>query len=201
MAQDPHYTSTIMEHLEGNNLLHINQHGFRKGRSCTTELLECIEDFTNSLDDRRETDIIYLDFKSVFDRVPHQRLLTKIWHTSIRGNIYKWLDDFLQNRTQRFSVNGSLSTWRLVTSGVPQGSVLGPLLFLIYINDLPETINCPIKLFADDTKLYLEVKDAVHENKLHDNIFSACAWFKQWEMSFNSKKCKILHIGSGESSE
>ena len=98
-------------------------------------------------------------------------------------------------------MNGSLSTWRPVTSGVPQGSVLGPLLFLLYINDLPEKVNCPIKLFADDTKLYLEVKDAVDENKLQDNIFSACAWSKQWEMSFNCKKCKILHIGSGESSE
>ena len=70
-----------MEHLEGNNVLHINQHGFRKERSCTTQLLECIDDFTNSLDDRKEIDLIYLDFKPAFDRVPHQRLLTNIWHT------------------------------------------------------------------------------------------------------------------------
>ena len=111
------------------------------------------------------------------------------------------MDDFLQNRTQRVSVNGSLSTWGPITSGVPQGSVLGPLLYFIYINDLPETINSRIKLFADDTKLYLEVKHAVDENKPQNNSFSACAWSKQWEMSFNSKKCKILHIGSGESSE
>ena len=108
--------NVIMEHLEGNILLYINQHWFRKGRSCTTQLLECIDDFTNSLDDRREIDIIYLDFKSAFDRVHHQRLFTKIWHTGIRGNIYKWLDDFfLQNRTQMVSVNGKLSTWRPVT--------------------------------------------------------------------------------------
>ena len=93
--------NVIMEHLEGNNLLHINQHGFRKGRSCTTQLLKCIEDFTNSLDDRREIDIIYLDFKSAFDRVPHQRLLTKVRHTGTSGNIYKWLDDFFTKKKKK----------------------------------------------------------------------------------------------------
>ena len=185
----------LVEHLENNNLFQPEQHGFRKGKSCTTQLLECMEDWTDAVDNKKELDIIYLDFKAAFDKVPHLRLLNKIWHMGIRGKIYNWLKNFLQNRTQRVMINGKFSSWQRVTSGVPQGSVLGPILFIIFINDLPQGLSCSSKLFADDTKLYMEINPEGDENCLQDNIFSACDWANKWEMTFNSTKCKTLCIG------
>ena len=193
--------NAIVQHLESNNLLSKYQHGFRKGRSCVTQLLECIEDWTEAIDRNYEVDIIYLDFKAAFDKVPHKRLLRKIWSIGIRGNVYKWLADFLSNRYQRVVVNGSKSSWEKVNSGVPQGSVLGPVLFLIYINDLPDAMDCILRLFADDTKLYSIIKNPSDEEKLQSNIFTACDWGKKWQMIFNTKKCKNMHIGRSEPSE
>ena len=138
-------------------LIYINQHGFRKHRSCITQLLETKEDWTKRIDEKYEIDVAYMDLKAAFDKVPHKKLLYKVWCIGIRGNIYKWIEDFLSNRQQRVIINGKASKWQQVTSGVPQGSVLGPVLFLIYINDLPDTLNCQTKLFVDDTKLYTNV--------------------------------------------
>jgi hypothetical protein len=97
---------------------------------------------------------VYLDFKAAFDKVPHRGLLTKVWSLCIRGKIYEWINNFLENRQQRVKINGTFSGWQTVTSGIPQGSVLGPVLFLIFINYLPDAITCAAKLFADNTKLY-----------------------------------------------
>ena len=125
----------------------------------------------------------------------------KIWNLGIQGNIYKWVKSFLEDRQQRVIVNGTKSNWRTVTSGVPQGSVLGPVLFLIFINDLPDTINCTLKFFADDTKLYKVINTNEDSKNLQENIYKACDWATKWQMTFNTKKCKIMHIGPKETTE
>ena len=134
-------------------------------------------------------------FSKAFDKVPHQRLLTKLKGYGISGKIYDWVKDFLHGRKQKVVINGSSSTTIPVTSGIPQGSVLGPILFLIYINDLPEEIDCFIKLFADDSKLYKPVSTLGEANNLQGNIDKAVVWSNKWKMTFNQSKCKHLHVG------
>ncbi len=186
----------IVEHLTDNELISVYQHGFRQGYSCVTQLLESIDDWTEAIDNGKDVDIIYLDFKAAFDKVPHQRLLAKVKGYGIHGEIYNWNKNFLSGRLQRVVVNGKMSTLRPVTSGVPQGSVLGPILFLIYINDLPDAMNCVLRLFADDTKLYSAISSQVQEMLLQTNIFTACNWANTWQMTFNVKKCKHMHVGT-----
>ena len=148
----------LVEHMNNNNLFSEEQHGFIKGKSCVTQLLEFMEDITKAIDQGDEVDIIYLDFSKAFDKVPYRRLLTKLKSYGIRGKVLCWIKDFLNNRKQRVIVNGSFSEWKDITSRIPQGSVFGPILFLIFINVLPNVIKCLIKLFADDAKLYQIIK-------------------------------------------
>ncbi len=115
-------------------------------------------------------DVIYLDFCKAFDKVPHQRLLLKLKSYGITGNLYNWIQDFLIGRTQRVVLNGKMSEWRNVNSGIPQGSVLGPILFLVYINDFPDCTTCLIKLFAADSKLYSKV-NTPHKPNLYNKIY------------------------------
>ncbi len=178
----------LVQHLADNKLISIFQHGFRQGYSCITQLLESIEDWTESIDNGKDVDIIYLDFKAAFDKVPHQRLLKKLKGYGIEGEIYGWIKDFLYDRNQSVIINGSKSRLQRVTSGVPQGSVLGPTLFLIFINDLPDAMTCTLRLFADDTKMYSAVADNNHETLLQGNITKACDWANDWQMIFNVKK-------------
>ena len=155
----------IITHMSVNNLFSKVQHGFIRVRSCTTQLLEFMEDISEAMDNGEEIDVIYLDFCKAFDKVPHLHLLKKILSYGIQGKVYGWIKDFLTNRVQRVVVNGSESDWSDVTSGIPQGSVLGPILFLIYINDLPDVVEVLMKLFADDAKLYHTVTNS-RENEL-----------------------------------
>ena len=144
----------IVEHMETHSLFNIHQHGFRSKHSCVTQLLEVIEDLMEKIDQGHEIDIAYLDFSKAFDKVPHKRLLHKLKAYNISGKILDWIESFLKDLTQQVIVNGCRSNVRRFTSGVPQGSVLGPVLFLVYVNDMPNEIHNIIKLFADDTKLY-----------------------------------------------
>ena len=133
-------------------LLRRLQHGFMSGRSCLTNLLETLESWTRILDAGYGIDVIYLDYKKAFDTVPHRGLISKLQGCGISGNLLQWSQAFLVGRSMRVMVNGSSSSWVEVCSGVPQGSVLGPLLFLIFVNDLPDWVRSSIKMFADDTK-------------------------------------------------
>ena len=144
----------IMDHLEKHCLIKESQHGFVRKKSCLTNLLVFMEEVTNYLDSGYPVDVIYLDFQKAFDKVPHQRLLMKLAAHGLGGDILQWIGNWLSNRKQRVVLNGQYSGWRDFLSGVPQGSVLGPILFGVYINDIDDSVNCKILKFADDTKIY-----------------------------------------------
>ena len=186
--------------MTNNNLFSKAQHGFIAGRSCVTQLLEFMEDITEAIDSGKEVDLIYLDFCKAFDKVPHKRLLIKMqkYVYGIKGNILNWVKAFLNERQQRVIVNGSASSWEDITSGIPQGSVLGPILFLIFINDLPGAVAGLIKLFADDAKVYSAVESNQKELALQNQVTRSETWTALWQMFFNILKCHHLHIGNLE---
>ena len=181
--------------LEKMGIITKDQHGFREGRSCCTQLLEIMEIWTSMLDNGAAWDCIYLDFAKAFDRVPHQRLLVKLRACGISGKVLKWIQGFLSDRRQSVSINDSKSEWKPVTSGIPQGSVLGPLLFVVFINDLPQEINSCTKLFADDTKIFRAIENAVDAEALQSDIDKLSKWAAKWQLPFNSDKCKVIHYG------
>ena len=146
-----------MTHLDNYSILHEAQHGFRKGRSCESQLILTIQDLAKGLDNSSQIDAILLDLSKAFDKVPHLRLLYKLNHYGVRGQVLKWVTAFLSGRSQSVVCEGLASTTKSVTSGVPQGSVLGPLLFLVYINDLPSCVRSTPRLFADDCLLYRRI--------------------------------------------
>ena len=142
----------VIEHLMTNSLVNDAQHGFVPGRSCITQLLTTLEDWTSVLDAGEDVDVIYLDIKKAFDSVPHLRLSSNLEAYNITGQIKDWISEFLHDRRQRVVINSAKSNWSKVKSGVPQGSVLAPILFALYINDLPENLKSKAKIYADDTK-------------------------------------------------
>ena len=148
------------------------------------------------LDNNIDVDAAYMDFRKAFDTVPHQRLLTKLKGYNIKGPILNWITSFLNNRSQFVKINNSVSESLKVTSGVPQGSVLGPTLFIYFINDLPKVVhNAKIKIFADDTKVYNSVNNPENVNHLQKAIDELHLWTQEWLLKFNKEKCKILHLG------
>ena len=143
----------IMRHLDNKQLIKPSQHGFLPGRSCRSNLLEFLERVTDDTDRGNNTDIAYLDFAKAFDKVPHAILLVKLKALGVNDQVSSWIEAWLTDRRQRVVVSGETSVWSAVSSGVPQGSILGPLLFIVYINDLDEKMTSTVLKFADDTKI------------------------------------------------
>ena len=188
--------SNIMKHFNRFKVLTECQHGFRKFRSCETQLIETCHDFAGTLDAGKQTDAIFLDFSKAFDKVHHGSLLKKLEHYGIRGNIHAWLTDFLSSRTQKVVFEGKASKDTPVLSGVPQGTVLGPLLFLAYINDLPSYVSpkTKVRLFADDSAVYREINSIDDCVQLQKDLAGLERWEKMWSMQFHPDKCQLLRI-------
>ena len=143
-------------------------------------------------------DVTYTDFSKAFDSVPHQRLYLKVKNLGICGNVLGWIRAFLSNRYQCVRVDDDYSDWRPVKSGIPQGSVLGPILFVIFINDMAGIVENLCELFADDAKLFrsVDVRDEEKNKSLQKDINALVDWSSKWQLPFNVGKCKCLHIGS-----
>ena len=165
-------------------------------KSCLTNLLETFEDWTSAVDQGYSVDMIYLDYSKAFDSVPHRRLISKLEAYGIHGNLSLWLTNFLTNCLQRVVVNGCLSDWISVLNGVPQGSVLGLLLFILYVNDIPNLIESNVKMFADDTKIYSVIKSFDDSLKLQHDIDRFMQWSSTWLLRFNAAKCKVMQFGN-----
>jgi hypothetical protein len=186
----------LMEHLTTNNMLSNKQFGFIKGKSTTLQLLKVLDDWTEAVELGQQTDIIYTDFQKAFDSVPHIRLLNKLSSFGIKGNIQNWIKAFLLDRKQRVKIKGHVSAWAPVISGVPQGSVLGPLLFVLYINDIVENLQCKCYLYADDMKIYTVVKSQDDIARLQLDVNEVVDWAENWLIKLNVSKCKVLSINA-----
>ena len=186
----------ITEHLQRNNLISQEQHGFTQGRSCTTQLLDTLDIWTETLDKGAGIDAIYMDYMKAFDSVPHRRLVGKIEALGIKGNVLRWIQDFLSHRSQRVCINGAKSEKGEVTSGIPQGSVIGPVLFLIYINDLPQHVQSHVKLFADDIKISARNDDETAMATMQDDLDRLHEWSTNWQMRFHPEKCSVMRMGN-----
>jgi len=162
-----------------------------------TNLLVFLEKVAMEIDAKHNVDTIYLDLAKAFDKFSHQRLISKLKAHGIQGLLCNWIESWLSDRWQRVCLDGVSSSWSRVWSGVPQGSILGPVLFLIFINDLDTRLTSNVLKFADDTKLF-RVVDCHHDGQmLQNDLDSICKWADIWKMTFNVEKCKVLHYGRG----
>ena len=186
--------SNVVKHLDVNQILYDLQHGFRSKRSCETQLTMLIEEIHRNLKEGKQTDIILLDFSKAFDKVNHAKLILKIHNYGIRGRTLSWISAFLNGRPQTVVLEGGCSEEVPVTSGVPQGSVLGLILFLIYINDLPGKVKSQVRLFADDTAAYLAISKLADSEQLQTDLDILQEWEIRWDMQFNPSKCQVIHI-------
>lgn len=182
----------IVSHMEDYNLFTKCQHGFRNKRSCVTQLLEVMEILTDSFDEGEPVDMVYLDFKKAFDTVPHQRLLCKLQSYGITNKVYSWVADFLSGRCQRVRVGKAFSPLNDVLSGIPQGSIIGPTLFTIFINDISDEIQSYCHIFADDTKVFNKARNS---SILQSDLDHLQRWSERWNLYFNASKCNVLHMG------
>ena len=190
----------IIDHLTNKNLISSKQFGFINGRSTTSQLLIFVDKCADIIAGKGIADTIYFDFAKAFDTVPFRRLKKKLEGYGINGQIGDWVNDFLTDRTQLVRVNGDSSDPVSVLSGIPQGSVLGPILFVIFINDLPDVVNSTMYLFADDTKLMKEIQSPQDVVVLQNDVSEMDCWSKTWLIKFNLDKCHVLTFGKPKSS-
>jgi len=187
--------NTMINHLVEHRLISTNQHGFVNKKACVTNLLESIDLISKALSDKVSMDVAFIDFSKAFDMVPHKRLLHKLEAYGFTGNLLNWIKSFLHQRFQRIVMGDYVSLWLEVFSGVPQGSVLGPIFFIIFVNEIPDIVNHPCKMYADDTKLLARLDHPLASQKLQTDINNIAEWCKTWQMKLNIEKCKIMHIG------
>ena len=190
----------IMSHMTRNRLFANAQYGFIPRRSTVMQLLRVLDDWTQTLDEGGSVNVIYMDFQKAFDTVPHRRLLYKLSRYGITGNLLQWIKAFLTGRKQRAAVNGSLSEWINVLSGIPQGSVLGPILFVLFINDLPDIVRSSVFLFADDTKIYRRISSMEDREVLQSDLTKLQDWSNRWILKFHPDKCKSMSISTPQRS-
>lgn len=186
--------SNIMDHLDECNILVDIQHAFRQSRSCETQLLQTVNDFALGLNEGGQTDVAVLDFSKAFDKVDHNLLLMKLDFYGIRGSYLDWMRSFLTNRTQKVVVDGFSSDTIDVTSGVPQGTVLGPILFIMFINDISQNVQSQVRLFADDCIIYRPIKNEKDCEAFQQDLKELEKWADKWKMQFNIKKCFVMNI-------
>ena len=185
----------IYNYLIDNNLITSHQSGFTPGDSAVNQLLYITNEFGRALDEGKEVRVVFCDISKAFDRVWHKGLLRKLESIGIRGSLLSWVKNYLSERKQRVVINNSTSSWRDINAGVPQGSILGPLLFIVFINDILTDINSTIKLFANDTSLYLIVDDPQETAQtLNDDLVKLHAWSTKWLVNFNPQKTETMTI-------
>lgn len=192
----------IMRYMLEKKIISSHQHGFLSRKSTTTQLLECNLDWNVTLNTHKHLDIIYLDYAKAFDSVVHVKLLAKLSCYGICDQLITWIKNFLVGRIQYVKIDDSCSSTCPVISGVPQGSVLGPVLFILYVNDIVDCANpgVKVKLFADDTKLYSAFDDLVTPAYLQSCLSAITEWSDHWQLKLSPSKCVVLHVyppGSG----
>ena len=185
----------IDQHLDFHDLQSRWQHGHKNGRSNISNLLESTHTWVDYLSHNIPVDVIFLDIKKAFDSVPHRRLILKLKQYGITGNVLGWIRDFLTNRMQRVTVHGHNSDWKRVISGVAQGTVLGTILFILYVNDIPGLVRSRISMYTDDIKLCAPVNNS-QANTLQDDLDKLQVWSKHMQLRFNPSKCKVMHFGT-----
>ena len=193
--------SSVMKHLDKFDIITDKQHGFRRRRSCETQLIATIEGIASKLRTcKDQVDIILLDFAKAFDKVPHIRLLHKLDYYGIRGGTLSWIKEFLSGRSQQVVLEGQKSSQKEVLSGVPQGTVLGPLLFLAFINDLPDVVKTSdARLFADDCLLYRHIRNDKDSADLQNDLTALEDWETKWQMRFHPEKCTVIRVCTNKS--
>ena len=185
--------SFIVNHLSEHKLLCSQQFGFQKSKSCALQLVDSLNCWTILLDQKKSVDVVYIDFQKAFDSVVHSKLITKLENFGFSATFSNWLKSFLSNRIQKVIINGVLSDSTSVISGVPQGSVLGPTLFLIFINDLVNQVKfSEIRLFADDLKVFTTSEKG---DFLQQDLNSIVSWTKAWQLPIAYRKCNVLYLG------
>ena len=185
----------IETYLCRNQLIYKSQHGFSKGKSCLTNLIEFFDSIIDCIDDHNAVDIIYLDFCKAFDFISHNYLIIKLIAYGINYKIVQWIEEWITGRQQRVVINGNKSKWVNVTSGTPQGTVLSTILFLIFIDDIDNNLLCHISKFADDSKISKKISCISDAYALQKSLDYLSSWADKWNVKFNISKCKALNLG------
>ena len=190
----------IWDYLNINKLFNCNQHGFVSKRSTLTNLLESLDDWTFAIENHETETIAYIDFAKAFDSVSHPKLIHKLQSYGIHGTLLNWISFFLEGRTQRTRIGSQYSNFIPIHSGVIQGSCIGPLLFLLYINDITDIFLPPVnaKLYADDVKLYSVVTSQSDSCNLQNNLNKLVEWASIWQLQISYSKCFILNISKSK---
>lgn len=192
----------LVNHIETHEVIPKNQYGFRVGRSTETLMLSTLDDWTKSLDDNTDVDVVFFDFSKAFDKVPFKELIFKLQIFGIHPRIVKWVKNFITNRSFQVKVNDKFSRTYSITSGVPQGGVLSPILFIIYTSDLPvlvERRGVKCKMFADDIKVYKNITSEEDHLALQCAVSDVADWSDRWKLPISAQKTRVFHLGNSNS--